>query len=222
MDSSPCFYAHQLDLTCPEKDLFARCAGSVRRAIRKGLSEGVTVERFASRESLLNFYRLHGRTRRRHGLPPQPWKFFEAIYREILLPGHGHIFAAIKNSETIAAAVFFTWQDKVLYKFSASDSSFQHLRPNNLVIWEAIRFFAAQGASSLHFGRTDIADEGLRRFKLGWGSTEEPLQSHRFDFHERKWSVARPIQAGFHQRVFRRLPLLVNRLAGAAIYPHLD
>jgi len=28
--------------------------------------------------------------------------------------------------------------------------------------------------------------------------------------------------SGFHKRIFGRLPLVLNRLAGRMIYPHLD
>jgi hypothetical protein len=182
----------------------------------------VTVERATSREALLGFFTLHCRTRRRHGLPPQPWKFFESIHREIILPGNGFVFTAVKDSRPIAATLFLLWEDKVLYKFSASDPALQNLRANNLVIWEAIRFFASQGARSLHFGRTDLSNPGLRRFKLGWGSKEENLQYYEFSFRRRQWSIVRPLQPGLQNRIFRRMPLSVNRMAGAAIYPHWD
>ncbi len=216
------YYAHWISLDGPEDNLFARCASSVRRAVRKAQSKGVTVERATSREALLGFYTLHCRTRRRHGLPPQPWKFFESIHREIILPGNGFVFTAVKDSRPIAATLFLLWEDKVLYKFSASDPALQNLRANNLVIWEAIRFFASRGARSLHFGRTDLSNPGLRRFKLGWGSREENLQYYEFSFRRRQWSIVRPLQPGLQNRIFRRMPLSVNRMAGAAIYPHWD
>jgi len=43
-----------------------------------------------------------------------------------------------------------------MYKFGASDSGFQHLRPNNLVMWEGIRHCAERGCERLHFG-ADLA-----------------------------------------------------------------
>jgi len=216
------FYSHVLDLRSSEAGLFAQCQPSVRRAIRKAEKLDMSVEHAASREALLTFYRLHCRTRRRHGLPPQPWKFFNSIHREFILPGNGSVFVAKKGSQTVAAAVFLTSRDKVLYKFAASDARFQELRANNLLIWEAIRFYASQGAQTLHFGRTDLTDPGLRRFKLGWGSKEELLQYNRFDFSRHRWSPERPARRGIHNSAFRRMPLIVNRLAGAMIYPHLD
>jgi hypothetical protein len=216
------YYSHEIDLQGTEEELFENCASSVRRAIRKAKDEGITVERTRSRQSLAEFYGLHCRTRRRHGLPPQPWKFFESIHREIVAPGNGLLFAAKKEGQTIAATLFLSWQDKVLYKFAASDLASQSLRPNNLIVWEAIRFFASAGFQTFHFGRTDLTAHGLRRFKLGWGSKEQPMRYCSYDFSCRRWSIVTPGQAGIHRRIFGRMPLFVNKIAGAAIYPHLD
>ena len=69
--------------------------------------------------------------------------------------------------------------------------------------------------------RTDLADEGLRRFKLGWGTTEHRLEYLRLgrglgslNFQNQNHSIANAF--------FRRMPLSVNKLAGAIIYPHID
>src|SRR5262249_50551736 len=75
-----------------------------------------------------------------------------------------------------AGAVFLSSGRSVMYKFGASDSSSWRLRPNNLVLAEAIRIAAAEGAAEFDFGRSGITAEGLRTFKAGWGSQELPLQ----------------------------------------------
>jgi hypothetical protein len=215
-------YLHSIDLSGSEDERLQRCTSSVRRAIRKAQHHGIKIERSTSRQALLTFYRLHSRTRRRHGLPPQPWKFFEGIHREFMVPGNGTIFSATAGPRTIAAAVFLSLKERVLYKYAASDIFSQQVRPNNLLLWEAIRFYSGQGARRLHLGRTDFRDEGLRRFKLGWGSEEELLPYHRYDFSQQSWSVEKPAGRGIHEAIFRHLPLAVNRLAGALLYPHLD
>jgi hypothetical protein len=123
----------------------------------------------------------------------------------------------------VAGAVFFHKGSKAVYKFGASDERFQHLRPTNLIFWEAISHLARQGIESLHFGRTSLENEGLRRFKLSWGTTEETINYYRFGSADKNWISAPPDQtSGFHNAVFARLPLAANRLIGAMIYPHLD
>ena len=125
---------------------------------------------------MLEFYRLHVRTRRRHGLPPQPASFVLKIHDEIIKPGLGFVVLASKGSRPVAAAVFLNKGKKAVYKFGASDERHQDLRGNNLVMWEAIQFLAQGGFDTLHLGRTSFGNEGLRRFKLAWGTVEETIE----------------------------------------------
>jgi len=81
---------------------------------------------------------------------------------------------------------------------------------------------AYAGAEKLHFGRTDCENDGLRRFKLSWDAEEETLDYFRVDPSGREClAPARP-DSDFHKKIFGRLPLAFNRLAGSMIYPHLD
>ena len=216
------FYGHRIDLSRGAEHLFARFAGSVRRAIRRALKMGVTTEITGSLESLSLFYDLHLRTRRRHGLPPQPMRFFRSIHEEFMKNGLGFVVSARSASRPIAAAVFLRLGGKALYKYAASDERYQELRGNDLVMWEGIKFLAPEGVRTLHLGRTSFEDEGLRRFKLGWDVTEEMLHYFRFDVGNNSWLSMKESPRALHKKVFGRLPLKLNQLAGSMIYPHLD
>jgi hypothetical protein len=216
------FYGHTLDLRRGTEYLFARLKSSVRRALRKAERSCMSVEVTRAREAMLQFYRLHTRTWRRHGLPPQPFSFFVNIHDEIIKPGLGFVVTASVGSCCVAAAVFFHFDKKAVYKFSASDERRQEFRGNNLIIWEGIRFLSQNGAATLHFGRTSLENDGLRRFKLTWGSEEERIKYLKFDSVAKTWVTRRDAASGIHEVVFARLPLALNRLAGAVMYPHLD
>lgn len=216
------YYAHTLDLRRSEKELFAGCASSLRRALRKAENNALAVEVESSRGALEEFYRLHCQTRRRHGLPPQPWRFFEYILSEVLQAGKGWVVLIRRKGRPTAAAVFFRRGRHALYKFGASDANAGNLRANNLVIWEGIKFLVRSGAEFLHFGRTDLDHDGLRRFKLSWGAIEAPLRYLRFDFRKGEWMFGQSGPQRFHPQIFKYLPLPLNRVAGAMIYPHLD
>ncbi|HEY5705684.1 MAG TPA: GNAT family N-acetyltransferase [Terrimicrobiaceae bacterium] len=216
------FYGHALDLRSGTKALFEGFSSSVRRAIRKAESHGLDVQLSESEEAMREFYRLHVQTRRRHGLPPQPMAFFRNIHSEIIKRGSGFVVLAHRGPTPVAAAVFFQMGRKAIYKFGASDEKHQELRGNNLVMWHAIRSLAERGFESLHFGRTSRENEGLRRFKLAWGAVEEPIEYFRFDTRANDWIVTRDNVSGFHNSLFSRLPLALNRLIGAVLYPHLD
>lgn len=216
------FYRHEIDLTGSEEGIYERMEGSVRRGVRRAQSAGVTVDFSRSPDAVNTYYNLHCRTRKRHGLPPQPFSFFDNIRRFILEPGDGFVATGRLNGRAVAGAVFFCRNRRALYKFGASDYAFQELRPNNLVMWESIRHCAALGCAGLDLGRTSLANSGLRRFKLNFGAVEETVQYCRYDFGSEAFAVDVDRAEGWFNRVFACLPLPVLRLAGRILYPHLS
>jgi hypothetical protein len=220
--SAATFYGHTLDLRRHVDALAGRFDSAVRRAIRKAERSNVSVFVGRNRQAIGDFYRLHVQTRRRHGLPPQPASFFLNIYEHIIKPGLGFTVFAQLDSRPIAAAIFFRFGKNALYKYGASDKRFQEFRANNLVMWHGIQFLVRTGVEKLHFGRTECENDGLRRFKLSWGTQEEVINYYRVDSSGRQCVTPVRRDSGFHKKVFGRLPLVFNRLAGSIIYPHLD
>ena len=219
--ASTSFYGHQLDLNAGETALWARVGGAVRRAVRKAEQSGLTVEFSQDLDAVRAFFGLLCRTRKRHGLPVQPFRFFESIHRHVLSLDQGWVVLARHGQVPVAGAVFFHFGKTVIYKFGASNEAFQHLRPNNLVMWEAIRWHARRGFGVLDFGRTSLENEGLRRFKLGWGTRERRIDYFRYDPRKAGFVTARDASSGWHNRIFKTLPIPLSRLIGAALYRHV-
>jgi lipid II:glycine glycyltransferase (peptidoglycan interpeptide bridge formation enzyme) len=213
---------HNIDLRSGIDVLFSRLSGKGRNAVRKAERSGLNVRVVSTREAVLKFFWLHALTRKRHGLPPMPLSYFLRVYDSIIEPGLGFVVLVEKEARPVAAAVFFSYGKKAIYKFAASDKTFQDLRPNNLVMWEGIKALTRRGADTLHLGGTSMEGEGLRRFKLSWGSEEEVTQWFRFDMTRGAWVNPRPRRSEFPKKIFGMLPLALNRIAGAMIYRHLD
>ena len=216
------FYGHVLALQRGPQALFESFDGATRRGIRKAEREGLHVEFGDSLDSIRDYYALHCRTRRRHGLPPQPFRFFRNIARFVLAPGQGFVATAWLAQRPLASAVFFHRGAEVICKFGASDHAFQHLRPTNLVMWESIKRCLANGFGSLHLGRTSLLNEGLRRFKLGFGAQEQRIEYCKFDFAAGAFVTDVDRAQTRFNCLFRRLPLPLLRLAGAMLYPHVS
>jgi hypothetical protein len=89
-------------------------------------------------------------------------------------------------------------------------------------MWAAMRRCAEQGLSTLNLGRTSLSNEGLRRFKLGFGAVEEKMRYAKYDFASEQFVLAVDRVHGWFNRVFASMPLPVLRLAGAALYPRLS
>jgi hypothetical protein len=216
------FYGHEVDLGAGGNALFKNLEGSVRRGVKKAEAAGVRVQVENSPESVETYYALHCQTRRRHGLPPQPFRFFASIQEQMLQAGLGFIATARWQDKPVAALVFLLQEGKAMYKFGASDYAFQHLRPNNLLMWEGIRECARRGCARLHLGRTSVGNEGLRRFKLGFGAREQEIKYCKFDFRAGRFVADVDRAEGWFNRVFACLPPPLLRLAGRLLYPHLS
>lgn len=220
--ASTSFYGHVLELKGGSGFLFKSLNDSVRRGIKKAEKSGLKIEFANTFESIQTFYLLHSQTRQRHGLPPQPFRFFKNIFKHVLGGGQGFVGIARMDRRAIAAVVFFHDHRQAIYKFGASDYEYQHLRPNNLLMWESVKRCCDLGFGTLHFGRTSLMNEGLRRFKLGFGAREEKIECFKFDFRKQAFvsSVDRS-ETGIN-RLFRLLPSPLLRLAGEMLYPHLS
>jgi len=215
------FYVHEITLADDEKRMFATLAPPVRRAVRKAQKQGLTVEILTSAEGMRQFYSLQCRTRRKHGLPPQPFRFFQNVQKCILAQGAGIIILARLGQRAVAGNVFLHAGPQAIYKFGASDETMLELRGNDLVMWEGIKYYASRGFRNLHLGRTSLANEGLRRFKLGWGAREHSINYFKYDLRKSAFVRDRDKAFGWHNRVFAALPLSWSRCLGALLYRHV-
>jgi hypothetical protein len=212
-------FTHVLELSEDEAGLNKTFRGSSRRNIRHAEKAGVEVRLSHARDALADFYRLHCLTRQRHGLPPQPWSFFSKIHEHVIARDHGFVALGVHEGRTIAGAVYFHFQDRALYKYGASDRIHQHLRANNLIMWEAIRWFSCNGFRSLHFGRTEPENQGLLQFKRGWGTEEGRVAYYKLNIRENAFAAARNDTTSY--LAFKLLPIPVLRLAGSVLYRHV-
>lgn len=217
-ETSVMFYGHCINLSDGEDAVWERCASAVRRAVRKADAGELRTVIATDSAAMRDYYDLHCLTRQRHGAPPQSYTFFERIQRHLLESGKGFIVLARKGELAVAGAVYFQWGRQALYKFGASNEAFQALRPNNLVFREAIRECLRRGCQSLDLGRSSLDNDGLRRFKLGWGAVERLVPYVRYNLSTSRIESTPDRTSGWQTRVFRSLPLSVSRLLGSLLY----
>jgi CelD/BcsL family acetyltransferase involved in cellulose biosynthesis len=193
--------------------------GPVERAIRKAQRQRLQVRISRAPADLAPFYRLHLLTRRRLGVPVQPFGFIRKLWKTILGDGLGFVVIASHDGEPVAASLFLAWNRNLIYKYGASDTRYWPLRPNQLVIWTAIEWACARGYRSLDLGRTDFENQGLRDFKLRWGAVEQPLVYSYIGCSPSEGQGSLPVAAV--GRLLRVSPPIVCRLAGEAVYRYV-
>jgi len=215
------FYGHTLALDENTEKIFARLKSNTKRNIKKAMREGVTVKFSSSIDAVKEYYRLHSMARRKHGLPPQPFQFFKKIYDHVIASDRGFVVLGYEHEKCISGAIFFHFGTKVVYKFGASDMKYQHLRANNLVMWEAIKRYAEQEYHTFCFGKTEPENEGLRQFKQGWGTEEHVIKYFKYDLVKDRFIQTNENVTGFHNKLFRKMPLALLKLCGSLAYRHI-
>ncbi len=214
------YRTHSLNLVPGEQALFDGLESSVRTSIRKALKAGVEVTFSDTWVALVEFYRLNCLTRRRHGLPPQPFSFFKNLHQQVFAKGMGTVAIARHGGNVIAASVYCHVGRRALFKYGASDAKYQELRGSTLVMWDAIRRYAGDGYEVLSFGRTSMANEGLRRFKMGWGALESELRYYNYDLRRGQFVGGGCGRGDSGYTLVKLMPLSCSRWVGALLYKH--
>lgn len=212
------YCGHEIELSSGTDALFAGLDASVRRAIRKAEKAGVQAHVMTSLDAVQAFFKLHCLTRRSHGTPPQSLAFFRNLQEYVFQPGNGFIVLATYEDRPIAAGVFVHYGKSGMYKFGASDSSHLHLRGNDLVMWEAIKWYAFRGYSRFSMGRTAPSNKGLRRFKCGFGGREYRIDYFRYDLRRERFLTGHEEKSGWANRVCGMAPIFVLQMLGKFLY----
>ncbi len=220
-DPSLSFYNHVVDLSKGPDAIFANMASSTRRAIRKAEKNGIRIEFSDSEEALKGFYDLQYITRKRHGLPPQPFKFFANLRKALIETGHGTIITAYHKDELAASGIYLEQGRFCHYKYGASDVRFQESRCNNYVMWNAMKYFSERGFEKMDLGRNSLENESLRKYKQTYGPTERLTSYLRYNLKSDTIEKMTDDVYGWHNKFFRILPRPLAQLAGKLIYKHI-
>ncbi len=218
--NTPSFIIHKIDLKKGIDNLYKELRDSNKRNIKKASNLGVKVNFSRTWESMENFYSLNSITRKRHGLPSQPKPFFKNFYDKVIAKNRGIIALAFYNGHPVSAYIFCLFGNKAIYKYGASDLNFQNLRPNNLLMWESIKWLCENGFEELSLGRTEWENEGLRQFKKGWGAEEDFISYFNYDLKKEDFVLQNHQILDWQKWILKRLPIPVLNLIGSIFYRH--
>ena len=207
---------HVLDLAVGADALFSRLHRTRKKRINTAREIGIEVTLSRSVDELPAFYRLHCETRRRQGIPVQPRRFIEHLWRNVIVPGHGFVITARMSGEPVATALFMSWNRRLIYKYGASDRARWDLGANFLVHWTAIERACAGGFTSYDLGRTDLGQDGLRAFKAGWGAEEFPLVYTHLGAQAPR--LERGLAGAAVAQIIKHSPTVVCRALGELLY----
>lgn len=213
------FCFHQLDLHPSEEQLFRSFhKTSIQQTIRRAEREKLTGDEGRSEGLLAQFYGLLLKTRRRQGLPTQPFEWFRNLLKYL---GEAlTIRVAMKNGQPIASILTLRHKQTIVYKYGCSDENFHNLGGMPFLFWQAIRQAKAGGASVFDFGRSDLDNAGLITFKDRWGAARSTLNYFRYPA-----KLTNEVGSGWKGRVAKqilmRMPDAMLELTGRLLYRHV-
>jgi lipid II:glycine glycyltransferase (peptidoglycan interpeptide bridge formation enzyme) len=214
------YFIHSTPLKNNAEDLFFTFKKTqIQQPIKKAERDGVNYLISTDFKQLEEFYSLHLKTRKKLGVPIQPKNFFKEIYNCLIQPGFGFTVITYMDSKPIGAGLFLGFKDILTYKFSASDPLKLNLRPNHLMLWAAFQEGIKRGFKYFDFGRTEIENEGLRKYKAGWGSIENPLIYSYYPHLPVKSKVS-IIKDNFVAPLIKNSPEFVCRTIGEIAYKY--
>jgi len=215
------YYLHVLDLSRKTEDIFSGFRKSERNAVRRAERENILYRSGRSQPLLKDFYRLYVGTRRYHGVPPQPFKWFSNLVK--YLGDQVTIRVASKDTAPVAATMTLTFKTSIIYKYACSDRKFNNLGAMPFLHWKTIEEAKAVGATSFDLGRSDLHHSGLVNFKDRLGGTRSTLQYYRDTGLEDLASQSIQKQTMYHvqRKILSLFPDRLFILAGQLLYKHV-
>lgn len=204
-----------LDLPSTPEALMAGFKSKLRSQIRRPEKDGVTA-RVGRGELLDDFYEVFARNMRDLGTPVYGRSFFADLLARF--PDRTWIVACDLGGLPIGAGLLLGWRETLEIPWASTVREHNHLSPNMLLYWTALRHAVQSGFRRFDFGRS-TPGEGTWKFKQQWGARPVPLHWYYYlreggslpelnpDNPKYQWAI----------RVWQRLPLPVTRLVG----PHL-
>jgi FemAB-related protein (PEP-CTERM system-associated) len=201
-----------LDLDPDPERTFKRFDAKLRSQVRRPIKEGVTV-RFG-RDQVAPFFRVFARHMRDLGTPTQPRSLFENLADEF--PEDMWVGCAYLADQPVAGGVGFRWGKEFEMTWASSLQAHSRIAPNMLLYWSFMERCAREGISLFNFGRT-TPGSGTHRFKLQWGSREEPLWWYQRQAGLAKTPSPDDARYAWGPRIWRRLPLSLATALGPRI-----
>jgi len=162
-----------IDLTPDAAALWGQIRKGHKSSIKKAEKSGVVITKVTPDQAVFEkFNQLYYETMARNSAADRwifPSDYFQNCY-ECLGPERVSLHFAYYQDMVVAACILMHDFGTVYYHFSASDSSYYYLCPNNLMVYKAALWAKQEGYTRFHLGGgvTTQQDDPLFIFKSGF------------------------------------------------------
>ncbi len=210
---------HELSTTGAIEEICASFEKNVKRNLRQSFENELQFELRTDVAAINAFYELHLRTRRKLGIPVQPASFLRRFPDQLFRHGLGFVGVVSKDHTPIAAGIFLTYNSRLMFKYAASHPAALEFRPNDHLVYHAIKAATEQGYRWFDFGISGRQHLGLRRFKRKWGTTESDVY-YNYITGPVKSSSQTTTAERFASMAIRNGPMAVCRGLGEVFYKY--
>ncbi len=169
-----------VDLQGAREDIWRGLNRGNRSSINKARRLGVEIFRGHDKDRLRRFYELYAVTMHRN--QASQWYYFSPTFFMDgfeLLGDKISLFYAAYQGQMIAAISLLHDGDVVHYFLGGSDSSYSHLRSNNLLMYEAICWAQDRGYRFFNLGGRYGSKESLVQFKAAFSKQTTTFYTYR-------------------------------------------
>jgi lipid II:glycine glycyltransferase (peptidoglycan interpeptide bridge formation enzyme) len=169
-------FTHLLNIQHGYDSVWKACQGSVRRAVRKSIRNGVSVSISESEEDLQAFYTIYLTMMQIFKSPPKPYSLLSALQKSSI----GRLVIAEHQNKIIGGMLLLHFNKIATVWVIASMAQYLDLRPNNALYDFIIRWACDNGFSWVDLGASPPERAGLIKFKESWNA-------ERHDFFTYQW-----------------------------------
>ena len=185
-----------------------------RAMVRKGIKNGLAAVLDPGVE---RFFALYADNVHRHGTPPLPKRYFEAL-RRIFGKDLEVLTILDPAGKPVSSVLSFYFKDEVLPYYAGDCAEARALAANDFKYWELMRRASERGVRIFDFGRSKQGT-GPYDFKRNWGFEPAPLAYEYCLYKRDSIPQNNPLNPKYRAFIalWKRLPIGVANALG----PHL-
>jgi hypothetical protein len=218
------FKLHYLELNEEPSALLKNFHKScVANQIKKASRSNLKLSEAENQTDLDDFYTLHKLTRKRLGLPVQPYRFFYNLWNVLGPLNNIKILIARHDKVVIGAMLHLIDRNRISNDYASSDFKSKNLRPTHFLYWESIKLAHSLGLKIFDFGRTPVSAESLASFKERWGTKTHYLSHYHYPKTDEKFfsSTENSLKYRLMQNLCKFSPDFAYRLISKFAYSHM-
>ena len=160
-----------------EEALWLSLPKKTKNMIRKAEKTGITV--LHDWDKLDQFYDIYTERFTEKSLGIKPFGLFQSI--RDLFGEDAVLMCAVQDNQLAAGMIFISAGDTVSYGYNASNLDASNSGANNLLMWEAMRYFHGKGAKYIDLSESK-PDSPVYKFKMRLSKDIEARAIYYYDF----------------------------------------